>query len=508
MTTKQWLGVILVSAVTSAGSVWGVGEIKESRQHQSDLSSSVSKPGNAHYAGYNSNDNSVALVDFEVPATKAAPAVVHIRTVTKARQVSGNALPQDNPLRDLFGDGFGDMFGGKGNAFQSPEQRASGSGVIISADGYIVTNNHVIDGADELTVTLNNKKDFKAKVIGRDASSDLAVLKIDANNLPFLSFANSDKVHLGQWALAIGYPLDLETTVTSGIISAKSRSIGINSRQSKTPLESFLQTDAAINPGNSGGALVNTSGEVIGINSAIASPTGSYAGYGYAIPSNLVEKVVTDIIKFGSSKRAYLGVMFGSDRMSEADRKKNDIKEGDGVFVLDVAKESAAQAAGIQKGDFVTKINGETVSTGTEMVEKISVMRPGDKIQISYLHNGVEKNANVVLKDNAGNYESLKRQVVQQLGASFENLDKGTATKLRLQGGVVVKSLGQGILTDQTRVKEGFVITQVNGKAVTTVDELNDAIKNAGNSAVITGVYPNQPQTSYQYALNDLNGAE
>jgi serine protease Do len=508
MTTKQWAGVILVSAATSVGSFWSAGKYKEAMHPGADSFSSVSKPGNTRYAGFNSNDNTVPLVDFEMPATKAAPAVVHIRTVTKARQVSGNSLPRDNPLKDFFGDGFGDMFGGKGNAFQSPEQRASGSGVIISGDGYIVTNNHVIDGADELTVTLNNKKDFKAKVVGRDPGSDLAVLKIEANNLPFLTFANSDKVHLGQWVLAIGYPLDLETTVTSGIVSAKSRSIGINSRQSKTPLESFIQTDAAINPGNSGGALVNTSGEVIGINSAIASPTGSYAGYGYAIPSNLVEKVVTDIMKFGSSKRAYLGVMFGSDQMNEADRKKNDIKEGDGVFVLDVAKESAAAEAGIQKGDFVSKINGETVSTGTEMVEKISVMRPGDKIQISYVHNGTEKSATVALKDNAGNYESMKQQVIQQLGAAFENLDKGTAAKLHLQGGVIVQRLSQGILTDQTRLKEGFIITQVNGKAVATVDELNGAIKNAGNNAVITGVYPGQPQTSYQYALNDLNGAE
>ncbi|MCW3093104.1 MAG: hypothetical protein JWP81_4173 [Ferruginibacter sp.] len=508
MTTKQWVGVILVSATTSVASFWGAGKYKDANDRAGNPVTTSFNHADGRYAGFNGNDNTVPLVDFEMPATKAAPAVVHIRTLTKAKQVSRNSLPEDNPLKDFFGDGFGDMFGGRGNAFQSPEQRASGSGVIISADGYIVTNNHVVDGADELTVTLNNKRDFKAKVVGRDASSDLAVLKIDGNNLPFLSFANSDKVHLGQWVLAIGYPLDLETTVTSGIVSAKSRSIGINSRQSKNPLESFIQTDAAINPGNSGGALVNTSGEVVGINSAIASPTGSYAGYGYAIPSNLVQKVVTDIMKFGSSKRAYLGIMFGSDQMNEADRKKNNIGEGDGVFVMDVAKESAAAAAGIQKGDFVRKINDEEVSTGTEMVEKISVMRPGDKVKVAFVHNGTEKTATVTLKDNAGNYESLKQQVIQQLGASFENLDKNTAAKLHLQGGVIVKNLAQGILTDQTRIKEGFIITKVNGNAVNSVEGLNDAIKNAGNSAVITGVYPEQPQTAYQYALNDLNSAE
>ncbi len=332
----------------------------------------------------------------------------------------------------------------------------------------------------------------------------MAVIKIEANNLPYLAFANSDDVHLGQWVLAIGYPLNLETTVTSGIVSAKSRSIGINSRQSRSPVESFIQTDAAVNPGNSGGALVNTNGDVIGINSAIASPTGSYAGYAYAIPSNMVQKVVSDIIKYGSTKRAYLGVMFGSDQMSEEDRKKNDVKEGEGVFVMDVAKGSAAEEAGVQKGDFITRVNGAEVSTGTEMIEKIAALRPGDKINITYTHNGTEKTATATLKGNSGAYASVKEQVIEQLGATFEDLDKNKAVQLHLQSGVVVKQLGQGILTDQTRIKEGFIITKVNTTKVSTVEELKQAIKNAGNSAVISGVYPNQPETEYQYALNDL----
>ncbi|HLL43256.1 MAG TPA: Do family serine endopeptidase, partial [Segetibacter sp.] len=444
------------------------------------------------------------MVDFEKAATKAAPAVVHIRTLKKSKQVSGSPQLQDNPFKDFFGDDLGDMFGGRGGSRLSPEQRASGSGVAISADGYIVTNNHVVDEADELLVTLNNKKDYKAKVIGKDPASDLAVIKIEANNLPYLTFANSDDVHLGQWVLAIGYPLNLETTVTSGIISAKSRSLGINRRQSSSPVESFIQTDAAVNPGNSGGALVNTDGNVIGINSAIASPTGSYAGYAYAIPSNMVQKVVSDIIKYGSTKRAYLGVMFGSDQMSEEDRKKNNVKEGEGVFVMDVAKGSAAEEAGVQKGDFITKVNGTEVSTGTEMIEKIAALRPGDKINITFQRNGTEKTATATLKGNSGTYASVKQQVVEQLGATFEDLDKNKAAQLQLPSGVVVKQLGQGILTDQTRIKEGFIITKVNNTKVSTVEELKQAIKSAGNSAVISGVYPNQPQTEYQYALNDL----
>ena len=507
MTFKQSLAVILISAATSIGSVLGFGEYQKQQQLASHLPS-FSGTKIAKFANFDESSVGGLVVDFEKAATKAAPAVVHIKTLTKAKQVAGTPDMRNNPFKEFFGDGFEDMFGGRGNPMQSPEQRASGSGVTISADGYIVTNNHVVDGADELLVTLNNKKDYKAKVVGKDPSSDLAVIKIEGKDLPFLTFANSDNVHLGQWVLAIGYPLNLETTVTSGIVSAKSRSLGINSRQSKTPVESFIQTDAAVNPGNSGGALVNTEGNVIGINSAIASPTGSYAGYSYAIPSNLVQKVVTDIMKYGSTKRAYLGVMFGSDQMSEEDRKKNNVAEGDGVFVMDVAKGSAAEDAGLKKGDFITKLNGTTINTGTEMVGKIGALRPGDKIDLTYTRNGAEKNATVTLKGDAGAYESVKEQVVEQLGAVFENLDKSKAAQLNVQSGVVVKTLGQGILTDQTRIREGFIITKVNNTRVSTIDELKQAIKNAGNSAVITGVYPNQPQTEYQYALDDLNSVK
>jgi serine protease Do len=224
--------------------------------------------------------------------------------------------------------GFGGMSYNDNSNPAAAQEVASGSGVIVSSNGYIVTNNHVVENADELLVTLNDKNDYKAKGIGTDPSTDLAVIKIDGSNFPSLHFANSDEVHIRQWILAIGYPLNLETTVTSGIVSAKARSIGINNRNSDDPIESFIQTDAAVNPGNSGGALVNTDGDLIGINSAIASPTGSYAGYSYAIPSNLVKRVVNDIIKYGVSKRAYLGIMMGSDRMSDVDRKKNNIPDG------------------------------------------------------------------------------------------------------------------------------------------------------------------------------------
>ena len=489
----------MVAAATSFGSIWGYNHYQQNHLSALDITDNNSLFKNANYTGAVSAD---PLVDFEKAATKAVPSVVHIKTLTKAKQASVPNM-QNNPFKDFFGDDFEDMFGGRGN-MQAQPQRASGSGVVISADGYIITNNHVVDGADELTVTLSNNKNYKGKVIGKDASSDLAVVKIDATGLPFLNFANSDNVHLGQAVLAIGYPLNLDVTVTSGIVSAKSRSLGINGRNSKTPLEAFIQTDAAINPGNSGGALVNVDGDLVGINSAIASPTGSYAGYGYAIPANMVKKIAADIVKFGSTKRAYLGIMFGSNQMSEEDRQKNGVKDGDGVFVMDVAQNSAAAEAGIKKGDFITKINGVSTGTGTEIIEKIAAMHPGDKVNISYQRNGVEKTANVTLKGESGVYASLKEQAVESLGASFEAIPKAQASQLGISGGVAVKNLSQGVLTEQTRIREGFIITKLNNQRITSVDELKLALQNAGSSAVISGIYPNNPQREYQYALNDL----
>ncbi len=502
MTFKQSIATVMLVAATSVGSIWGYDHYQQGKEitDAGPVSNSLFKT--ASYAEGAATDPGV---DFEKAASRAVPAVVHIRTTVKAKQVAQAPGMQNHPFRDFFGDGFEDMFGGGGRAVpQNREKRGSGSGVIVSADGYIVTNNHVVDGADELQVILSNNKSYKGKVIGTDPSSDLAVVKIEAGDLPYLNFANSDNVRLGQWVLAIGYPLNLEATVTSGIVSAKSRSLGINGRQSKTPLEAFIQTDAAINPGNSGGALVNTAGDLIGINSAIASPTGSYAGYGYAIPSNMVNKITSDIIKYGSAKRAYLGVMFGNGQMTEEEKKAANIPDGDGVYVSEVAAGSAAAEAGVQKGDFITKINGATVATGTQMIEKIAAMRPGDKVALGFTRNGVEKTATVTLKGDAGTYASLNQQAVEALGAALQSLPKETAAQLGLTGGVAVKGLRQGILSEQTRIREGFIITKVNGARIATVEDLKTALQKAGSSAIIGGIYPAQPQREYQYALNDL----
>src|SRR5215210_7374385 len=316
MKLKNIILVVLISSATALTSVWGYN--RWAAPQRAGIQDTGKLPVN--YAGFFNGDKAAGPVDFTAASTSATPAVVHIKTKTKARQVSNNLPRGRNPFSDLFGDGFDDFFGNP-RSQTIPEQRASGSGVLISDDGYIVTNNHVVDGADEVNVTLTNRKSYKAAVVATDPSTDIAVVKIEGKNFPYLVYGNSDDVKLGQWVLAVGYPLTLDVTVTAGIISAKARSIGINSRQSENPIESFLQTDAAVNPGNSGGALINTEGQLIGVNSAIASPTGSYAGYSYAIPVNIVKKIVNDLIKFGTAQRAYLGIQYPSRPLTDEEKK-------------------------------------------------------------------------------------------------------------------------------------------------------------------------------------------
>ncbi|MBV9987103.1 MAG: trypsin-like peptidase domain-containing protein [Chitinophagaceae bacterium] len=508
MNLKNIIAVVALSASTAIASVWGFNKYQ---QHQY---AGIQDPGKlpVNYAGFFGNNNTPAnVVDFTPAATSATPAVVHIKTRTKARQVSNNSMQrQRNPFSDLFGDDFGDFFGGPR---MIPEQRASGSGVLITDDGYIVTNNHVVDNADELTVTLANKKTYKGTVVGTDASSDLAVIKIDGHNLPYMVYGNSDDTKLGQWVLAIGYPLNLDVTVTAGIISAKSRSIGINSRQSGTPIESFIQTDAAVNPGNSGGALINTNGELIGINSAIASPTGSYAGYSYAIPVNIVKKVITDIVKFGAVQRAYIGINYPNDNLTEEQVKQlekeigSSYKEGEGVFVTGVPEGGAAAAAGLKKGDIVTKINGVPVSGGPELQEQVSRYKPGDKITLSYVRGGRETTTNLTLKNRAGNTDVVKNTgLLQKLGAELVNVDAKVASANQIPGGVVVKKINDGLLK-RTRMQEGFIITSVEGEEIKTVADLDRALsQNKGRKIKIEGIYPGYENT-YPYPL-DLSDVE
>lgn len=498
MKWKQVMLIVAISAVSAIGSVLLYNNFSGKKVTYSIQNGDVKIPAN--YAGFTENGFGAAEpVDFTKTAAATVPAVVHIKTKIAAKKVS-NQLPRNgrnsSPLDDMFQRFFGDDLWGGGGQMMQPEQRASGSGVIISEDGYIVTNNHVVsDGgsgvADEITVTLNNKKTYKAKVVGRDASTDLAVLKIDGSNLPFLLYGNSDNVKLGQWALAVGYPFSLETTVTAGIISAKGRNIGINSQQSKTPIESFIQTDAAVNPGNSGGPLVNTDGQVIGINSAIYAPNGTYAGYSFAIPVNLVKKVVNDLIKFGDVKRPYLGVSADQDK----------IDESNGAFVGDVAKEGAAAAMGLKKGDLITKINEVPVNSWTELQATVSSYNVGDKITVAYKRDGKDYTGSAVLKEKPGTYEVATSNVGSKLGADLETVSKETAQKNDIEGGVVVKKIISGGPFSKTKMETGFIITSVNGIDVNSVEDLNQAIRSLrGETLQLEGIYPGYMGV-YRYPL-------
>ena len=498
MKLKQVFFTVAISAITALAVIWGYSTFVQKNNSYAGQTTGV-VPSNYKYAGFpDGSTPSGGAPDFIAPAAAATPTVVHIKTTTNAKQVNNN-LPKNqrrNPFSDLFGDDemFNQLFGGNGRTV-IPEQRASGSGVIISDDGYIVTNNHVVDNADQITVTLSNKKTYKAKVIGTDPSYDLSVIKIDATGLPFLLYGNSDDVKVGQWVLAIGYPLNLETTVTAGIVSAKARSLGLNKDKNgdtKSGVESFIQTDAAVNMGNSGGALINTDGRLIGINSAIASPTGYYSGYSYAIPVNIVKKVVDDLIKFGTVQRGFLGVSFvNASDLSEDEKKKAGIPvSAEGIYASDVPTDGGAYAAGIRKGDVLKKIDGIEINSGAEMQELISRHKPGDKIPVTYLRSGSENTVQVTLKNKAGNFEVVKNGgLLDALGGDFANLDPKKAKEYGVGGGVIVKKINGGVLNDQTRMKDGFVIIKINDKDVKNIDELKSAIGSDKN-LTITGFYP------------------
>jgi Trypsin-like serine proteases, typically periplasmic, contain C-terminal PDZ domain len=484
MKWKQILAVILLSASTTAVTMWGYNHLKgDTYVYEQGQRGGDSGKIPANYAGFNGLAGQTP-VDFSAAAEAAIPATVHIKT--KATRTVSNNLPRNNPFGDLFPD-LDDFFGDR---YRSIPQMASGSGAIISEDGYIVTNNHVIDGADDITVTLTNKKSFKAKLIAADPSSDLAVIKIDAKSLPFLLYGNSDDVKIGQWVLAVGYPLTLETTVTAGIVSAKGRTLEINRRQSNTPVESFIQTDAAVNPGNSGGPLVNTEGKLIGINSAIASPTGAYAGYSFTIPVNIVKKIVADLMKFGTVQRAYLGIEYPRDNLSEEEKRQNGIKDDGGVYVMNAREGGAAAAAGIKKGDIITKINGVPVISGADLVGQIATYRPGDKITLTYRRAGKEYTTTLTLKNLTGTTDIVKNSVLDKLGADLENLSKEDAKELGVKGGVVVKLIGSRGLLSKVRIQEGYVIIKANNKDITNVDDLRKTLETATGSVKLEGIYP------------------
>ncbi|MCX6272036.1 MAG: Do family serine endopeptidase [Bacteroidetes bacterium] len=423
--------------------------------------------------------------DFVEAASRSVHAVVHIKT----------EYQQKTSLYDFFFRGFFDYNNG-GRPYV-----ATGSGVVISDDGYIVTNNHVVQDADYIEVTLNDKRSYEAKIIGNDPTTDIALIKISETSLPFLVFGNSDQVKVGEWVLAVGNPFNLTSTVTAGIVSAKARNINILG--DNTSIESFIQTDAAVNPGNSGGALVNTSGDLIGINAAIASNTGSYTGYSFAIPSNLVKKVVEDLKEYGTTQRGYMGLT-PVDITSEFARQ-NGISDIHGVYVYDVNENSAAREAGIKKGDIITKVNSINVNSVSELLEIVGQYRPGDRVNLTFSRNSSEKNVDMVLRNKNGLLGLVKKEemdVISLLGADLTPLSKDEKRWLRLENGVKVSKLKDGLLSQQG-IRENYIILAIDKTPIKDTEDIQKALTGKRGGVLIEGIYPNRMRAYYMIVLKE-----
>ena len=439
--------------------------------------------------------SSAMETDFTLAAELSVNAVVHVKTKTQVKQ--------SQYMRDPFFEFF---FGQpRSRSGEMPMQQGAGSGVIITPDGYIVTNNHVVSGANEIEVVLNDKRTFTATVVGTDPNTDIALIKIDANNLPIIAFGNSDELKVGEWVLAVGNPFNLTSTVTAGIVSAKARNINILNAEMK--IESFIQTDAAVNPGNSGGALVNTRGELVGINTAIASQTGSFAGYSFAIPSSIVSKIVSDIRQFGVVQRAVLGVSI-KDIDNELAKEKN-LKSLKGAYVSEVHKNSAAEKAGVKNDDVITNVNGVNIKSVAELQEQIGRYRPGDVISIEIMRNNSAKKLEVELKNRQGNTDVVSSESVQEiLGAKFKEVDKKVSESLGLSYGIQVESVSKGKF-QSNGIRTGYVILKVNNQSVRSVEDVQRAIDFALNkdekekALFLTGVYPNGKVAYYAIDLTE-----
>ncbi len=448
-------------------------------------------------------------VDLTYAAEKSLPSVVYIKSVINSKT---QTVEYSDPFEDFFSDPFGGFFGrGQGNGgkrqrqVQTPKRAAAGSGVIISSDGYIVTNNHVVDGADELTVTLNeNSKEYSARIIGADATTDLALIKIDAKNLPAIVVANSDDVKVGEWVLAVGNPLGLNNTVTAGIVSAKARSMGQG-------VSSMIQTDAAINQGNSGGALVNTRGELIGINAMIYSQTGSNIGYGFAIPTAIMNKAVEDFKKYGSYQRAMIGIQGGSvkdyvDAMKDQDKEVSDYGTMEGVRIDKVIEDGAAADGGLEKEDVITEVDGKKVKTMGDLQAIIAQKRPGDKVTVKYLRNKKEKSVSLTLKNAQGTTKVVKDADLDVLGGQFREITESQKKELQIAYGLQVTKISGGKLKEGG-VPQGFIIQRVNDEPMKTISDLQDAVKKASTSKdpvlYIQGIMPTGKKAYFAVALQD-----
>lgn len=456
----------------------------------------------------------VPPLDFVDIAQKTTAAVVHITAKYGNTNASSNKRNnRQNNINDLFRDFFGDNdpFGQMPRNGQRGE--STGSGVILTADGYIVTNNHVVADATEIEVSLNDKRTYKAEVIGTSPATDLAVIRIKEKGLTFLAFGNSDVLKVGEWVVAVGNPFNLQSTVTSGIVSAKGRNLNLlknergrgDNTTKLAPVESFIQTDAVVNPGNSGGALVNTKGELIGINTAIASPTGSFAGYSFAVPSNLVKKIVKDLIDFGAVQRGYLGASIRDlDGKLAEEKGIKDLTQG--AYIEAVQEGSAADEGGLKESDIVVGVDGRKIKSSAELLEEIAKRSPNDKLALSVKRNGTEKTINVYLKNEEGKKGLIGKKsnndIQKALGADFSNLTSKEKSSLSISGGAKVENITGGKIGQQTDIREGFIVTKLNGQPIKDAEDLLNKLKTTKGGVLLSGMYPDDDtNTEYYYGF-------
>lgn len=488
---KNILTTAIIAVLVSALTFWGLDYFTGDQSADTVKIQHVdSQPVKG--AMYTVDDNGdVVPLDFQSTASKVMGSVVYIKSTVEREAPTRNQ--QMDPFRRFFerdGSPFGQM--------QPNEPQfsiGSGSGVIINEKGYIVTNFHVIKDATDIEVTLPDNRSMKAKVIGTDPNTDLALLQIKADNLKALSFSNSDEVNVGQWVLAVGNPFNLTSTVTAGIVSATARNININ--RSRFAVESFIQTDAAINRGNSGGALVNLDGGLVGINTALMSPTGTYSGYGFAIPANIVSKVVEDLLEFGTVRRGYLGVMIRDLTSNLADEEG--ISVNDGVYIDSVVAGSAAEAAGLKSGDVVVAVEGSKVKTSSELQERVALHRPGDKVNLKVIRNGKEKEFIAELQGQYGETKiaTAESARLQKLGIQVADLTEEQKEELKLEGGVLVKDIESGVVSRYTNMNEGFIILEMNGQPVKNVEDFKNKLEKVEGGVLVAGVYEEIPGNYY-----------
>ena len=499
---KMWknvLGIVLVAAISAGAAVGTSAYLINKNQPVFSASGSANTFNQPiRLAGY----NTVAAenTDFTTAAESTVHGVVHIKATTNAKQYAdgGNQPQYVDPFEYFFG------FGGRGG-FQRPQPQprvGAGSGVIISTDGYIITNNHVIDGADELEVTLNDNRKFAAKLVGTDPTTDIALLKVDAKDLPTIPFGDSEKLKVGEWVLAVGNPFNLTSTVTAGIVSAKGRGISMGGGD-KSKIESFIQTDAAVNPGNSGGALVNAKGELIGINTAIESPTGSYSGYSFAVPSNIARKVVGDLKEFGTVQRAMMGISMWRDELTPAVAKELGTDEVSGIYVYDVIPNGAAAKAGIKKGDVIKRINGIEIKTRPEFQGQLAKYHPGATISVTVSRGGKLKDLDVVLQNTYGDVALVDKNYTGILGATVEPLSREDRYRYRLNGGVKIIDIKNGPFK-AIGLDEGYIIVKINNTVIYDKDDLVRALKAAENEGVLVTTISPRGRVEY-YALSLQN---